>query len=324
MSHGMNSDSEDDSTWHEELSLPYSIEEQLNGFKKLQPGTVVQISFDAYHSLKSLRDPTLDCHTTRRRRHLALILSKRGRLVGDIPICTVEYMLVSEGLPRFNPRRGTKDSMCLPILPCTTHPERRAPLEPSPPFPLPNHYVYTSDIYVSRVGNVIGSDSMVPPRFRTEEMKWLQNIQRRDYNHGVLVRVAERHRMMMSKQSPHSTWEDAEHEAAQNPSTCDSPNDTGSLMSAPISLGINWPFEISELREQLSQLPEDQWAIREALALEGVDDTRKLKNPLSIGQCRWRETTIDAWVDQEDWLACSDGHNFARERERLCKWVFFI
>lgn len=313
----MSSISEDEFNEHEELTLPYSVEEQLEGFKKLRSGSIVQISFDPYHSLKSLRDQELDqiSPTMRRRRHLALILSQRGRLVDDIPICTVEYMLVAEGLPEYNARRGIDSDMCIPILPCTSHPERRAPLASSPAFHLPNHYVHTSQIYVSRVGKVSGDGVAIVAQISVDDLQWVRKTQRRDYNHGFQFRMAEKHRVSMSQSTPHTPWE--EEDGIEE--TDNSKIETESLTSVPVSEGIDWVTEITELRKQLSQLPDDQMEVREVLMEEGVDDSDDIIKPLALGQCRWRETTVDIWLDREEWSACAPARDFPREWERLCK-----
>ena len=128
-------------------ALPYSIEDQREGWKAIKPGSFVIISIDYKLSMKRLLDPDVDdaMSSMPNKKYLALVTGKTVDVIDPIPVYKIDILLIGRHIP-VNRRRGLTGGECVPISPNNDHREFRNPVTPEGPVPFPysDCYIHTT------------------------------------------------------------------------------------------------------------------------------------------------------------------------------------
>jgi hypothetical protein len=135
-------------------ALPYSIEDQREGWKAIKPGSFVILSIDYELSLKKLYDPDVDdvMSSMPNKKYLALVANKTVDIIGPIPVYKIDIFLIGRSVPA-NGKRGLTGGECVPISPNNRHREGRNPVTPQAPVPFPysDCYIHTTTAFQCRL-----------------------------------------------------------------------------------------------------------------------------------------------------------------------------
>ena len=146
-------------------ALPYSIEDQHEGWKAIKPGSFVILSIDYELSMKKLFDPDVDdaMSSMPNKKYLALVAGKAVDVFGPILVYKIDIFLIGRRLPA-NKHRGLTGGECVPISPNNKHREGRNPVTPEGPVPFPysDCYLHTTTALRCRLAQTHISGSEIP------------------------------------------------------------------------------------------------------------------------------------------------------------------
>ncbi|KAK0184636.1 hypothetical protein F5146DRAFT_232112 [Armillaria mellea] len=123
-------------------------------------GEYIAFKLDPVASLKPLNDPevTKACEALETKTYVSCVTYLLSFPLPGVEYISVSMTLLSKGLPKDDPHHFITSDMSVPVLPNTSNPLSRPPLEPSTPLPWPNCYHPTQSRTQCRVLNdvVIG------------------------------------------------------------------------------------------------------------------------------------------------------------------------
>ncbi|PBL00124.1 hypothetical protein ARMGADRAFT_955777, partial [Armillaria gallica] len=105
-------------------------------------GEYIAFKLDPVASLKALNDPevTKSCETLETKTYVSCVTYLLSFPLPGVEYISVSMTLLSKGLPKDDPDRFITSDMSVPVLPNTSNPLSRPPLEPSMPLPWPDCY----------------------------------------------------------------------------------------------------------------------------------------------------------------------------------------
>ena len=164
-------------------ALPYSIEDQHEGWKAIKPGSFVILSIDYELSMKKLFDPDVDdaMRSMPNKKYLALVAGKAVDVIGPIPVYKIDIVLIGRDIP-VNGQRGLTGGECVPISPNNEHREGRSPVTPEAPVPFPysDCYIHTTTALRCRLAQTHISGPEIPiftlPKNVITHLKIVQTI----------------------------------------------------------------------------------------------------------------------------------------------------
>ena len=162
-------------------ALPYSIEDQREGWKAIKPGSFVILSIDYGLSMKNLLDPEVDgaMSIMLDKKYLALVAGKTVDLIDPIPVYRIDIFLIGRDVPIYR-QRGLTGGECVPISPNNEHPERRSPVTPEAPVPFPysDCYIHTTTALRCRLAQTHVSGPEIPIfTLPEDDITHLKNVQ---------------------------------------------------------------------------------------------------------------------------------------------------
>ncbi|KAI3619465.1 hypothetical protein WG66_012931 [Moniliophthora roreri] len=141
------------------------------------PGHFVVVQLDAVESVAHLDNPELTeaCQNLKNKKYLALVGDRDGLFWPDVPYYGYSFSFVHEGLKYEDENQQPIDpGMCAPVLPNTSHPLGRAPLDPGQPLPWNDCYISTNFSIFARCHTVellqCACISVLTTRNRSEQL----------------------------------------------------------------------------------------------------------------------------------------------------------
>lgn len=277
----------------------HSIDTQWEHYHKLQRGTFAQISLDPVASLKSLCDPAVNkiTPTIPRHRYWVYVVTARSTTIETVPLFSLQFMFVTKGPPKHCPLEGIDESLCIPILPCTNHPEGRPPADPAPPFPHDDFYIQTHTRYVVRIGYVHGEgeDARTVPKSTADRIERTQGLDWGRRGRAMRARAAE----------VYDTPDNSTHGSRKQE------DDEKSIPE------VNWDHEMLAVREKISSATNNFWNSRPAHVRELADKWLMPINPKDCGGPRTFQSVYDVYLNPADWTDASDIQEFQKSGKRM-------
>ncbi|KAK7031210.1 hypothetical protein VNI00_013626 [Paramarasmius palmivorus] len=122
------------------------------------PDALLVVQLDPVDSVSYLDNPELTeaCRKLKNKKYLAYVGLRNGLLWPDVPYYSYEFYFVHQGLKYEDELQQVIDpGMCAPILPNTSHPLGRAPLNPGQPLPWKDCYVSPFFAVDARSRNIV-------------------------------------------------------------------------------------------------------------------------------------------------------------------------
>ncbi|KAK7032314.1 hypothetical protein VNI00_013273 [Paramarasmius palmivorus] len=148
-----------------------------------ESNTFIVVQLDPVDSVSHLDNPVLTeaCRELSNKKYLAYVGLRDGLFWPDVPYYSFEFLFVHRGLKeRDETGQSVDPGMCVPVLPNTSHPLGREPLDPGQPLPWNDCYVSPFFAVNARSRNIILDEEPQTFKLSIDDAVRLSGFVRRD------------------------------------------------------------------------------------------------------------------------------------------------